>query len=102
MKFFVTVRAFDTITKPDDVQRTRKGVGVVLERILHSGKLSAGGTYADGRGGFFVLDAATPLELTELLGEEVFDTCTVVTHPVLPHVALITANLAMIKNQMKS
>ena len=60
MQVFVKWEAFETITGDDEVQRLRAAVGKQVQHILKSGKSSAGGVFADGRAGFFVLEDFRP------------------------------------------
>ena len=68
MRFLVTFRAFDTIVGTDDISKPREVMHLQLKAVRDSGKLVAGGMFAEARGGFFVLDVGTPMELKELLG----------------------------------
>jgi hypothetical protein len=50
---------------------------------MNSGKLVIGGQFADKRGHFFVIDVAIELELLELLGRNILDSCKAESHPIV-------------------
>jgi hypothetical protein len=83
MQFLVTIKVLDTIALDAD-KRLREVLGPQLQSILESGKVRASGLLANKRGGFFVLDIDAPEELYELLGPEIYGTCTVDAEPVVP------------------
>jgi hypothetical protein len=50
---------------------------------MNSGKLVTGGQFVDRRRHFFVIDVATEVELLELLGRNILDSCKVDSHPIV-------------------
>jgi hypothetical protein len=50
---------------------------------MNSGKLVTGGQFVDRRRHFFVIDVATEVELLELLGRNILDSCKVENHPIV-------------------
>ena len=50
---------------------------------MNSGKLVIRGQFADKRGHFFVIDVANELELLELLGRNILDSCKAESHPIV-------------------
>lgn len=83
MRILATFKVFDTITRYEDIQKLREGIGRQVGQIVESGKLVEGGITGDGRGGFLLLDVSSGAELQSLLGEGLLDTCHVETHPVV-------------------
>ena len=83
MRLFVRFEAFEALTRPEDVARLREVVGRQLEAVQASGRLQASGMFADGRGGFLVLEAADAEEVFRLLGSALLDHCRVETRPLL-------------------
>jgi hypothetical protein len=83
MQFHVTIKVHDTIVLEGD-KLVRQAIGEGLERLMGSGKVHASGLLGGVRGGFFVLDIDAPEGLYELLGPEIYGTCAVEAHPVVP------------------
>ncbi|HWE60451.1 MAG TPA: hypothetical protein VHB98_01945 [Chloroflexota bacterium] len=83
MQFLVTIKIHDAIVLDGD-KRVREVIGPQIQHILESGKGQGGGFLGDMRGGFFVLDINAAEELYETLGPELFSTCTVEAHPIIP------------------
>ena len=88
MQVFVKWEAFETITGDDEVQDLRAAVGKQVQHILKSGKSSAGGVFADGRAGFFVLEVNSAEEVIGLLGGAILDHFRVESHPLISYEAL--------------
>jgi hypothetical protein len=67
MRFFVKAEAFESIVRYEDIKVAREDFAKQLHHIHESGKLVAGGIYADGRGGVFILSVDSAQELFHLL-----------------------------------
>jgi hypothetical protein len=83
MKFLVTTEVFETIHKEEDLRRQTELIKTQIKTIMNSGKFLTGGQLADKRGHFFVIDVANELELLELLGRNILDSCKVESHPIV-------------------
>ena len=83
MKYFVTFKVFDTMTKKDEIMEMRKNIGPQIKKLKESGKMHDGAIFADVRGGYFILDVQSGTEVLDLLGEVILDHCHVETHPLL-------------------
>lgn len=83
MKLFVRFGVFDTITRDADVSHLRQVFGEQVQRIIASGKMEAGGIFADARAGYLILNIDSPEELMDLLGGAMIDHCRVETHPLM-------------------
>ena len=83
MKFLVTTEVFETIHKEEDLKRQAELITSQIKTIMNSGKLVNGGQFGDRRGHFFVIDVANELELLELLGRNILDSCKVESHPIV-------------------
>jgi hypothetical protein len=83
MKFLVTTEVFETIHKEEDLKRQAELITSQIKKIMSSGKLVSGGQFADKRGHFFVMDVANEVELLELLGRNILDSCKVESHPIV-------------------
>jgi hypothetical protein len=81
MQFLVIAEARDTIVG-DDVRRLRKEVGVAIQRIQASGKMTAGGVLGGRRMPFMLLEVESTEELMELLGNEMIDNLQCEVYPV--------------------
>ncbi len=66
----------------DKVARARADEAAALGKLMTSGKMVSGGSFADERGGFFVLDVASSEELFELLNPGA-DLLTLKTHVII-------------------
>jgi hypothetical protein len=83
MKFLVTTEVFETIQKEEDLRRQTELIKTQIKTIINSEKFLTGGQLADKRGNFFVIDVANELELLELLGRNILDSCKVESHPIV-------------------
>ena len=83
MRFLVTTEVFETIHKEEDLKRQTELITSQIKTIMNSGKLVNGGQFGDRRGHFFVIDVANELELLELLGRNILDSCKVESHPIV-------------------
>ena len=77
MRFLIVIRPLDTITSAE-VVRVQQEMGEQVRYMLGTGKVVANGTFADARGGFFVVD------IDEEEDFFVLDNFHVETHPVVP------------------
>lgn len=84
LRLLVTFEVFDTLIREEDVSRARQAYAAQLQKTLASGKVLASGSFADARGGFFLVDVDAAEDLHELLGHVIIDNCHVETHPVAP------------------
>lgn len=82
MRFHVTITSFEGITGDAEVQALRHMIGSKIQQIQQSGKLVDGGSFADRRSGYFVLDVGSATELFTLL-VPLHDFCHIETHPVV-------------------
>ena len=83
MKFLVTTEVFETIHKEEDLKRQAELITSQIKKIMNSGKLVSGAQFADKRGHFFVIDVENEVELLELLGRNILDSCKVESHPIV-------------------
>ena len=83
MRFLIVIRPFDTITSAE-VVRVQQEMGEQVRYMLGTGKVVANGTFADARGGFFVVDIDEEEDFFDLLGTAILDNFHVETHPVVP------------------
>ena len=83
MRFLVTTEVFETIHKEEDLKRQAELITSQIKTVMNSGKLVNGGQFGDRRGHFFVIDVANELELLELLGRNILDSCKAESHPIL-------------------
>jgi hypothetical protein len=83
MRFLITTEVFETIHKEEDLKRQAELITSQIKTIMNSGKLVNGGQFGDRRGHFFVIDVANELELLELLGRNILDSCKVESHPIV-------------------
>ena len=83
MKYFIRFDVFKTITNDAEVKQVREGVGKQIQHVQNSGKLVAGGIFANKRGGFMLLNIDKPFDIYELLGGAILDKCDVEGHVVL-------------------
>lgn len=81
MEMFVTFRAFESINEPKAVQHLREQVGERMQRLQKSGNMVDARIFADGRGGYMLLDVDDGAHLQELLGGEILDHFRVESHP---------------------
>ncbi|HWH14045.1 MAG TPA: DUF3303 family protein [Miltoncostaeaceae bacterium] len=73
--------AFPSIHRIEDVAHLQRTVIAVMERIATSPRTRAHGMFADGRGGFALVEIARPTELLELFAG-LADVATLEVHPV--------------------
>ena len=83
MRFLVTTEVFETIHTKEDTERQAELITSQIKTIMNSGKLVIRGQFADKRGHFFVIDVAIELELLELLGRNILDSCKAESHPIV-------------------
>jgi hypothetical protein len=83
MQFHVTIKVHDAIVLDDD-KRLREVLGPQLQKVVLSDRSPAGGFFGGTRGCFFLLEIDDPADLYALLGPEIYSTCTVEAHPVIP------------------
>jgi uncharacterized protein YciI len=83
MRILITFEVFETLKGKDEVKRVREAANMQLQQVQNSGKLVEGGMFGDRRGGFLILDIDKTLDLYELLGSAILDSCRVESHPVL-------------------
>jgi hypothetical protein len=67
MRFFVKAEAFESIIHNEDIKSARADFARQLHHIHESGKMIAGGIFADGRGGVFILTVDSAQDLFHLL-----------------------------------
>jgi hypothetical protein len=84
MLFHVTFEVYERIVLPEARTMRNEWLGPQMQKIMESGKVREAGLLGGKRGGFFLVDIGAPEELYELLGPEVYDTCSVEAHPVVP------------------
>ena len=82
MQMLIECRAFETIVG-DMVAKLQHDVGATLQRVTTSGKMVAGGVFADGRGIFLLMNITEPSDLFDLLGVEIYDSCRIDIHPII-------------------
>lgn len=83
MRYFVRATVFESIVRDEDVAIVRERFASQLKKIRESGKLTEGGIFADGRGGIFILDVSSAVEVFDLLGTAIVDHFNVETHPLI-------------------
>jgi hypothetical protein len=83
VRLLVKYMLFDTLTRDEDLGPVRQAFGKQIQQIQASGKLLAGGVFADTRGGFYLVDVDSPTELNQLLGSAILDHCHVETRVVM-------------------
>jgi hypothetical protein len=83
MRFLVTTEVFETIHKEEDLKRQAELITSQIKTIMNSGKLVNGGQFGDRRGHFFIINVANELELLELLGRNILDSCKVESLPIV-------------------
>jgi hypothetical protein len=83
MRFLIVIKLFDTVTGADIV-RVQQEMSEQLQHMLGTGRVVASGTFADTRGGFFVVDVDEEEDFFDLLGTAILDNFTVETHPIVP------------------
>ncbi len=66
MQIFAKYELQETITDREKVMEVRQVGGRQLQQIMQSGKVRADGVFADGRGGFLVLEVDSAEELFDL------------------------------------
>lgn len=83
MQFLVTFKVHDAIVLEQD-KALRQVIGPQVQSVMESGKVQASGFLADRRGGFFLIDIEAAEELYSLFGPEMYGTCELEVHPVIP------------------
>ena len=83
MRMLIIAQVFESIHKEDEVARLQKALGGQFGKIMESGKVESSGIFADGRGGFFVVNVDSAEEVMGLLGDTILDRMNVETHPVV-------------------
>ena len=81
MRFLAIIKAFETVTSEKDLKRLKQIALDKAQELSKSGKLIESGNFADGRAGFFLLDADSATELWELLFP-VHELMHIETHPI--------------------
>ena len=66
MRIFAKYELQETITDREKVMEVRQVDGRQLQQIMQSGKVRADGVFADGRGGFLVLEVDSAEELFDM------------------------------------
>jgi hypothetical protein len=66
MRFHVGWRAFESITRIEDVARMQRTVIAVVERLAMSPRVLSHGVFVDARGGYAVVEVTEPGQLLEL------------------------------------
>ncbi len=84
MRFLITMKAFESITREEDVAVTRYSFAKQVTKLRDAGKLADGGIFADGRAGFLLVDVDSPNEMMHMLGGRILDHFRVESHPVVP------------------
>ena len=85
MRFIVRIPELDSALYGGSGQDSHRELFQIIRKLEKSGKLLEGGLLADDRGGYLLMEAATPSE-HETLMESIFDSSryTVESHPILP------------------
>ena len=79
MRFLIEIIVRDNF-EPANAQPTQKTVGETLGNIMKSGKVVTGGNYSDERGGFFIMDFDSAVEMKRLF-HPIQDICKMTVHP---------------------
>ncbi len=87
MKVHVNWNVFETVVGSAMIAEIRQEVGPLIGKLMESGKMESHGVYADGRGGFLVLNVDSAGEVLSLL-YPLQDFCTIETRPVVSFEAL--------------
>ncbi|MEO2002525.1 MAG: DUF3303 family protein [Candidatus Poribacteria bacterium] len=82
MKLHVNWNLFETVTGSALVGEVRQQVGPLIGKLTESGKMESHGVYADGRGGFIVLNVDSADEVLALL-YPLHDFATIETRPIV-------------------
>ncbi|HEY3321981.1 MAG TPA: hypothetical protein VGP72_16055 [Planctomycetota bacterium] len=83
MKMFVKAELFESIIAPEAISSIREEVRQQIQRISHSGKLESGWAFADHRCVCFIVNADSPYEVMDLLGNTFVDHFRLETHPIV-------------------
>jgi hypothetical protein len=75
------MKNFESIIRPEDIQRVRETIKDRIQEIQESGKLIESGVFADDRGAFLLLDVESASELTKMLFP-IHDMARIETHPI--------------------
>jgi hypothetical protein len=82
MKVHVNWNVFETVTGSAMIGEVRQHVGPLIGKLMESGKMESHGVYADGRGGFIVLNVDGADEVLSLL-YPLHDFATIETRPIV-------------------
>ena len=91
MRFFVKVEAFESIIRNEDIKLARADFARQLHHIHESGKMAAGGIFADGRGGVFIISADSAQDLFHLLLPGIIDHFHIESRPLITVDDLLSA-----------
>ncbi len=83
MRFLIIIKLFETVTGADIV-RVQQEMGEQLQYMLGTGQIVASGTFADTRGGFFLVDVDEEEDFLGLLGTAILDNFAIEPHPIVP------------------
>ncbi|MEI7827263.1 MAG: hypothetical protein WCI87_05665 [Euryarchaeota archaeon] len=83
MRFLITIKLFETVTGAEIV-RVQQEMGEQLQYMLGTGQVVASGTFADTRGGFFLVDVDEEEDFLGLLGTAILDNFAIESHPIVP------------------
>jgi hypothetical protein len=82
MKLHVNWNVFETVTGSAMVDEIRGQIGPLVGKLTESGKMESHGVYADGRGGYMVINVDTADEVLGLLFP-LHDFATIETRPIV-------------------
>jgi hypothetical protein len=82
MRFHVEFELNEELTQVD-IKDNRHHFGEMFEMFQANPKVKDFSIYGDARGGYLILDLDSGEELTELLGPEILDNCSVRAHPLV-------------------
>ncbi len=83
IQFLVIARSLETVFGPDDA-RVRFELGPEMQRILASDKVTASGSFAGMRAGFFLINADTPEDIYTTLGRVILENYRTEVYPIVP------------------
>jgi hypothetical protein len=82
MQFLIIARVLESVFGSEDA-RVRRELDPEIQRIMASGKLATGGTFAGIRGGFFLINADAPEDIFKTLGKVITTNFHVDVYPVM-------------------
>jgi hypothetical protein len=82
MRLHVNWNVFETVTGSAMVAEIREHLGPLVGKLTESGKMESHGVYADGRGGFIVLNVESADEVLALL-YPLHDFASIETRPIV-------------------